>query len=87
MQIIKLFFLPFQFQIIPKSAVMVSMDSVTISELQVRLFGGHLGQKGQNVRLMDADQNELQIFISRLPASIKGKRNLFCLSQGIQYKR
>ena len=46
----------------------VTKDTVTISELEY-LFG----LKGYTVQLKDADPNELQFFIERLPASIKGK--------------
>ena len=30
-------------------------------------------QKGQTVQLKDADPNELQLFIDKMPATIKGK--------------
>lgn len=35
------------------------------------------GPEGQTVRLKDADPIELQIFIEKLPASIKGKNTFF----------
>ena len=44
----------------------VTKDTVTISEL----FGG---PKGETVQLKDADPNELQLFIDKMPATIKGK--------------
>ena len=47
------------------------MDTVTISELQIR--GCWPPQNGQTVQLKDADPNELQQFIDKVPASIKGK--------------
>ena len=47
------------------------MDTVTISELQRR--GSLPPQKGKTVQLKDADPNELQQFIDKMPASIKGK--------------
>ena len=47
------------------------MDTVTISELQRR--GCWPPQNGQTVQLKDADPNELQQFIDKVPASIKGK--------------
>ena len=47
------------------------MDTVTISELQRR--GWWSLQNGQTVQLKDADPNELQQFIDKMPASIKGK--------------
>ena len=47
----------------------VTKDAVTISELiQWQTF-----QKGHTVQLKDADPNELQQFIDKMPASIKGK--------------
>ena len=47
----------------------VTKDTVTISELtEWRSF-----QKGHTVQLKDADPNELQQFIDKMPASIKGK--------------
>ena len=46
----------------------VTKDTVTISELK-----NLHGLKGQTVQLKDADPNELQLFIEKLPASIKGK--------------
>ena len=47
----------------------VTKDTVTISELRRRLRG----PKGQTVQLKDADPNELQLFIDKMPATIKGK--------------
>ena len=47
----------------------VTKDTVTISELR----GGLRGPKGQTVQLKDADPNELQLFIDKMPATIKGK--------------
>ena len=47
----------------------VTKDTVTISELMEWLCG----QKGQTVQLKDADPNELQLFIDKMPATIKGK--------------
>ena len=55
--------LPFQFWVKPETTIKVTKDTVTISELA-----------GKNtVRLKDADPNELQLFIEKMPASIKGK--------------
>ena len=45
----------------------VTKDTVTISDLK------YIGSKRQTVQLKDADPNELQLFIEKLPASIKGK--------------
>ena len=47
----------------------VTMDTVTISEVR----RGHTGPIGQTVQLKDADPNELQQFIGKMPATIKGK--------------
>ena len=60
--------LPFQFYFIPESTMKVIKDTVTISELK-----DWEGSKVQTVQLKDADPNELQLFIEKLPASIKGK--------------
>ena len=46
----------------------VTKDTVTISEL----VDGYL-QEGQTVQLKDADPNELQLFIDKMPAFTKGK--------------
>ena len=52
----------------------VTKDTVTISGLDCR---------GQNqVQLKDADPNELQLFIEKMPASIKGKtKSMKCNAQ------
>ena len=52
----------------------VTKDTVTISELQ-RWMTAVTNLKGQmqTVQLKDADPNELQPFIEKMPASIKGK--------------
>ena len=47
----------------------VTKDTVTISEPMSWPFG----PKGHSVQLKDADPNELQFFIEKMPASIKGK--------------
>ena len=47
----------------------VTKDTVTISEL----LGWWPPQKRQTVQLKDADPNELQLFIDKMPATIKGK--------------
>ena len=46
----------------------VTKDTVTISDLT-----SFFGSKGHTVQLNDADPKELQLFIEKLPASIKGK--------------
>ena len=48
----------------------VIKDTVTISELRQGFWGPI---KGQTVQLKDADPNELQLFIDKMPATIKGK--------------
>ena len=50
----------------------VTKDTVTISELQ-RWVTVVTGPKRHTVQLKDADPNELQLFIEKMPASIKGK--------------
>ena len=47
----------------------VTQDTVTISEL----MKWPSFQKGQTVQLKDIDPNELQQFIDKMPATIKGK--------------
>ena len=46
----------------------VTKDTVTIRELK-----DSWGNKGQTVQLKDADPNELQLFIDKMPPTIKGK--------------
>ena len=60
--------LPFQAYIIPESTVKVTKDTVTISELRDLIW-----LNSRTFQLKDADPNELQLFIEKLPASIKGK--------------
>ena len=51
----------------------VTKDTVTISGL---------GYGGQTVQLKDVDPNELQLFIEKMPASIKGKtKSMKCNAQ------
>ena len=59
--------LPFQFFIVPETTMKVTTDTVTVSEL----FGGRKGQTV--VQLKDADPNELQLFIDKMPTTIEGK--------------
>ena len=49
----------------------VTKDTVTISELYVN--SGFYRTEGHTVQLKDADPNELQLFIDKMPAIIKGK--------------
>ena len=46
----------------------VTKDTVTLKELN-----DWWGYEGQTVQLKDADPNELQLFIEKMPATIKGK--------------
>ena len=48
----------------PKTTMKVTNDTVTISGLN---------EAGFTVQLKDADPNELQLFIDKMPAFIKGK--------------
>ena len=52
----------------PETTVKVTKDSLTISELEDWGF-----PKGQTVQLKDADPNDIQLFIDKMPASVKGK--------------
>ena len=52
----------------PETTVKVTKDSLTISEL-----GDFYYQKRQTVQLKDADPNDIQLFIDKMPASVKGK--------------
>ena len=61
--------LPFQFYILPKTTMTVTKDTVTISKLMLRVTG----LKRQTVALKNADPSELQLFIDKMPATIKGK--------------
>ena len=53
----------------PETTVKVTKDTVTISELQDIMSLN----TGQIVQLKDVDPNELQLFIDKMPASIKGE--------------
>ena len=52
----------------PETTVKVTKDSLTISELEYLFY-----QKRQTVQLKDADPNDIQLFIDKMPASVKGK--------------
>ena len=52
----------------PETTVKVTKDSLTISELEYLYY-----QKRQTVQLKDADPNDIQLFIDKMPASVKGK--------------
>ena len=65
----------------------VTKDTVTIKELK-----DWWGNEGQTVQLKDADPNELQLFIQKMPVPIKGEsvqRNFqnFFLSFGFGIKK
>ena len=49
----------------------VTKDTITINKLEVIALWTRI--KGQTVQLKDADPNELQLFIDKMPATIKGK--------------
>ena len=49
----------------------VTKDTITISKLEVIALWTRT--KGQTVQLKDADPNELQLFIDKMPATIKDK--------------
>ena len=49
----------------------VTKDTVTISKLKRQ--GIWRDYEGQTVQLKDADPNELQLFIDKMPATIEGK--------------
>ena len=55
----------------PETTMKVTKDTVTISKLKRQ--GIWWGYEGQTVQLKDADPNELQRFIDKMPATIKGK--------------
>ena len=52
----------------PETTVKVTKNSLTISELEDWEY-----QKRQTVQLKDADPNDIQLFIDKMPASVKGK--------------
>ena len=52
----------------PETTVKVTKNSLTISELEDWDY-----QKRQTVQLKDADPNDIQLFIDKMPASVKGK--------------
>ena len=54
----------------PETTMKVTKDTVTISKLKRQ---GIWVTEGQTVQLKDADPNELQRFIDKMPATIKGK--------------
>ena len=60
--------MPFQCDVMPETTVKVTKDSLTISELEDWEY-----QKRQTVQLKDADPNDIQLFIDKMPASVKGK--------------
>ena len=57
--------LPFQFKVNPETTMRVTNDTLTISGLGLRGDG--------TVQVKDADPNELQRFIEKMPATVKGK--------------
>ena len=64
--------------------MVVTKDTVTIEEL----MRWYTLQEGHTVQLKDADPNELQLFIEKMPASIKGKaKSMKCIDFGFGTKR
>ena len=57
----------------PETSMMVTEDTVTVSALK----DDKLGREGHTLQLKDADPSELQLFLDKIPASIKGKSKLF----------
>ena len=65
----------------PETTMKVTKDSLTISELEDWDF-----RKGQTVQLKDADPNDIQLFIDKMPASVKGKSaNIIFLNFGLSF--
>ena len=54
----------------PETTMKVTKDTVTISKL---IRQGIWVTEEETVQLKDADPNELQRFIDKMPATIKGK--------------
>ena len=52
----------------PETTFKVTKGAVTITELHDKS-----GRRGQTVQLRGADPSELQLFIDKMPAFIKGK--------------
>ena len=53
----------------PETSMKVTEDTVTVSALK----DDKLGREGRSVQLKDADPSELQLFLEKMPASVKGK--------------
>ena len=65
----------------PETTVKVTKNSLTISELEDWDY-----QKRQTVQLKDADPNDIQLFIDKMPASVKGKSaNIIFLNFGLSF--
>ena len=58
----------FQFVIMPETTMKVTKDTVTIKQLK-----DWWGREGQTAQLKDADPNELQLFIEKMPVPIQGE--------------
>ena len=52
----------------PENTLKVTKDSLTMSEVKDWVY-----LKRQTVQLKDADPNDIQLFIDKMPASVKGK--------------
>ena len=55
----------------PETTVKITKDSLTITELED--WDYQIRQTKQTVQLKDADPNDIQLFIDKMPASVKGK--------------
>ena len=73
-----------------ETATIVNMTTTKVTKDTVTISG--LDLTGYTVQLKDADPNELQLFIDKMPAPIKGKSvkynsSKLCLSFGFGIKR
>ena len=73
-----------------ETATIVNMTTTKVTKDTVTISG--LDLTGYTVQLKDADPNELQLFIDKVPAPIKGKSvkynsSKLCLSFGFGIKR
>ena len=55
----------------PETSMKVTEDTVTVTVSALK--DDKLGREGQTVQLKDADPSELQLFLDKMPASVKGK--------------
>ena len=65
----------------PETTVKVTKDSLTITEPEDWDY-----EIRQTVQLKDADPNDIQLFIDKMPASVKGKSaNIIFLNFGLSF--